>query len=223
MVRTLLTACALSLLLSPAALAADEDGSFKLPAGTMLEVRLMLTLSTRTNKEGDPFSGRVMDPIFNKGQEVIPVGSTVDGHVTFVKEPGRVSGRAQMRLLVDTLTTPQDVKYQIVAGLEDAKGAEGASVKDKEGTIQGGRKSTKGAAKEAGIGAGVGAGVGAIAAGGTGALYGAGIGVLAAAVHQIAKRGKDVTLPQGTELTFVISRDSIAKRVTGTPAEKPAQ
>jgi outer membrane lipoprotein SlyB len=196
----------------PAGSMPDED-SFKLPAGTTLEVRLMVTLSTKTNQDGDPFTGQIMEPIFARGEEVIPVGSTVEGRVTFLKEPGRVSGRGEMRLLAESITTAKDEKYNIVAALEDAHGAEGATVKDKEGTIKGPGKSTKDAAKQSGIGAGVGAAAGGIAAGGTGALYGAGIGAVAMAIRTLAKRGKDVTLPQGTELTFVISRDSVAQKV----------
>ena len=64
------------------------------------------------------------------------------------------------------------------------------------------------------IGAGVGAGVGAVAAGGTGALYGAGIGAGVGLIRSLFKRGKDVVLPRGTDMTFVISRTTTAKRVT---------
>jgi hypothetical protein len=86
-------------------------------------------------------------------------------------------------------------------------------VKDEEGTIKASGKSKKGAAVETGVGAGVGAGAGAIGAGGSGALYGAGIGAAAGLIHTLFKRHKDIILPQGTELTFVIQRTTTAKRV----------
>lgn len=215
-----LTLAGLTLAASLPLLAAEE--AITIPAGSRLEVRLMTTLSTRASQNGDPFSGRIVEPIFSNGEEVIPVGSTLEGRVTFVKEPGHVSGRAEMRLLAESITTPQDVKYTIMAGLEDARGADGATVKDKEGTIQGSGKDKKAAAKEAGIATGVGAGVGVIAAGGKGSLYGAGIGLLASTIHAIAKRGKDVTLPMGTELTFVIDRNTTARRAVKA-AEATAQ
>jgi len=219
MTRKWAAVAAFLLLLFPlAARAQQDDSSFKLPAGTTLEIRLMNTLSTRINQEGDPFTGRIVEPFFARGEEVLPVGSTLEGRVTFVKDPGRVTGKAQMRLLAESITTPQNMKYTIVAALEDTHGADGATVKDKEGTIQGAGKDKKAAAKEAGIATGIGAGVGAIAAGGKGSLYGAGIGLLASTIHSIAKRGRDVTLPQGTELTFVVSRDSIAQPAQPAPA-----
>jgi hypothetical protein len=117
-----------------------------------------------------------------------------------------------MRLVAETITTVDDVRYSISAGLEEAEGAEGAKVKDEEGVIKG-PSSKKGDVVSAGVGAGVGAAAGAITAGGKGSLYGAGIGAAIMGVRSLFKRGKDIILPQGTELTFVINRTTTAKRV----------
>jgi hypothetical protein len=201
------------------AAATEPADTFTIPAGTTINARLMTTLSSGANAEGDPFTARVIDPVFDGGYEVIPAGSTLEGRVAFVKEPGHVKGRAEMRLLAQTITTPDNhATYSIVAGLNDAQGAEGAKVKDEEGTIQGPGKSKKGTAVETGVGAGIGAGVGAIAAGGKGGLYGLAIGGIAGLIHNIHKKGKDVVLPQGMELTFVIQRATTAKRIS-KPAE----
>ncbi len=122
-----------------------------------------------------------------------------------------------MRLTPEKITTPDEAKFSISAGLQDAQGAEGAKVAGEEGTIKGSGKSKKGEAIETGVGAGAGAGVGAIADGGNGALYGAAIGAGAGLIHSIMKRHKDIVLPQGTELTFVINRTITAKRPPQTP------
>lgn len=202
-------------------LATRAEDTFTLPAGSTLQVRLTTTLSTRTNQNGDPFTGKVIEPVFYSGVEVVPAGSVVEGRVTFVKEPGRVKGVGEMRLVAETITTPEDVRYTIAAGLEDAQGAEGAKVKDEEGTIKG-PSSKKGDVVGVGVGAGAGAGVGALGAGGKGALYGAGIGAAVMGIRSLFKRGKDVILPQGTELTFVINRTTIAKRIAN-PENPPSQ
>ena len=191
----------------------QEDGSFKIAAGTVIDVRLLITLSTRTNKEGDPFSAKLVQSVMEKGIDIIPEGSVIEGRVTYAKQAGKIKGKSEMRLVADSIMTPEDEKYMIVASLEGAQGIDGAKVKDKEGTIEGGGTSAKGGAIEAGIGTGAGAAIGGIAAGGTGALYGAGIGLVAASVRHLFKAGKDVTLPIGTEMTFVISRDSFAQKV----------
>lgn len=208
--------------LLPVLYAADDD-SFPLPAGTTLQVQMTTTLSTKVNQNGDSWEGRIVEPVFGKGREVVPEGSIVEGRVTYVREPGRATGAAQMRLIADSITTPDHVKYVIVASLKDAQGAGDAKVQGEEGTIQGAGKDDKSAAKEAGIGAGAGAGIGAIAHGGEGALIGAGIGAAAAVVHTLVKRHKELILPQGTELTFTLSRDSTAQKVTGPTQDSTAQ
>ena len=225
-IRIALGAFSLGVLFPALALCAED--TFTLPAGSTLHVRLITTLSSRTNQNGDPWIGRVVEPVFGGGQEVVPANSTVEGRVTFVKEAGRVKSAGQMRLVVETITTPdENARYSIVASLEDAQGVEGAKVKGEEGTIQGPGKSTKDAAKDAGIGAGIGAGTGAIVHGGSGARYGAAVGATVSLIRGILKRGKDVTLPQGMELTFVISRATTAKKISNpspTPStEPPAQ
>jgi type IV secretion system protein VirB10 len=186
------------------------DDAITLPAGTELQVELITTLSSKTNDTGDLWTGKVVEPIFGHGGEIVPDGSMVDGHITYVKGPGRVKGKGEMRLVVDSISTPDRSKYDIVASLTEAQGEK---VKDEEGTMQGPGKDEKGTAVETGVGAAAGAGVGAIAHGGTGALYGAGIGAMAGLAHGVLKKGKDIVVPQGTEMTFVISRDTIAKKV----------
>jgi hypothetical protein len=196
----------------PAPLLAAGD-TMTIAAGTTLDARLTTLLSTKTSQNGDPFTARTMDPVFSGGEEVVPAGSTIEGHVTFVKEPGRVKGKAEMRLVADKIVTPGDMEFSLTAGLENAQGAEGAKVKGEEGTIQGPGKSTKGTVVESGVDAGIGAGVGAIAAGGKGSLYGLGIGAVTGIVKNLAKKHKDLVLPPGTELTFVVSRTTTAKKV----------
>ena len=76
-----------------------------IPAGSLLHVRLTCTLTSKTSKPGDPFTGIVTTPITVDGKEIIGAGSTVEGHVAFVKQSGRVSGVAQMRVVLDDIIT----------------------------------------------------------------------------------------------------------------------
>ncbi|MGE5327310.1 MAG: hypothetical protein ACM3NO_09750, partial [Deltaproteobacteria bacterium] len=84
---------------SVSAQSADEQVS--IPPNTTIETTLTTLLSAKTSQEGDPFSAEIVEPIFSKGQEVVPAGSMLEGHVAFIKEPGRVKGKAQMRLVAD--------------------------------------------------------------------------------------------------------------------------
>lgn len=175
-----------------------------LPVGTKVNVELISTLSSSADRAGDTFTAQVQDPIFADGIEVVPAGSTLRGHVTFVKPPGRLKGKAEMRLVADAIVLKNGHEYAFTGELTNSDESS-VKVKGSEGTIQGKGKSAKQAAKESGIGAAVGAGGGAIAAGGTGALYGVGIGAVAGLIHALAKHNKDVVLKPGTELMFVLT------------------
>jgi len=196
---------------------AIDAGDIALPSGTQLVVRLTNTLSTKGSEEGDPWVGKVGEPIFAGGQEVVPANSTVRGRVTFVKPAGRATGRGEMRVVAETIAVPEQGTYTIVALLKEADDATGSKVKDPEGTIEGPGKSDKSAAEEAGIGAAVGAGGGLLLDGGKGALYGAAIGAVAGIIHTVAKKHQGVLLPPGTEMTFVLDRTFLTKRVTPPP------
>ena len=192
----------------------SDSGDIALPAGTQLVVKLTNTLSTKGSEEGDPWAGKVEEPIFAGGEEVVPADSTVRGHVTFVKPAGRATGRGEMRLVAETISVPDHGTFTIVAQLQDAQDSTGTKLKDAEGTVEGPGKSTKSAAKEVGIGAAGGAAIGSMAHGGSGALFGMAIGAMAGVIHSVAKKHQGPLLPPGTELTFVLDRTFLSKRIT---------
>lgn len=210
-----LTLATFSLILAAGPVAWAVDASdIALPSGTQLVVKLTNTLSTKGSEEGDPWVGKVAEPIFSGGVEVVPANSTVHGHVTFLKPAGRATGRGEMRVVAETISVTDQGTYTIVALLKQADDATGSKVKDPEGTIEGPGKSDKSAAKEAGIGAAVGGLGGLLLDGGKGSLYGAAIGAVAGIVHSVAKKHQGVLLPPGTEMTFVLDRTFLTKRVT---------
>lgn len=205
----------------PSASAADAP---KIPPGTILHVRLGTTITSKTNKPGDTFTGQVIQDVTSGDQTILAAGSTVTGHVAFVKPSGRIKGKAQMRIVLDYITTPEDQKVQLSSTLADSRGGVcGNTASDEEGTIVGCGKSKKEAAKNAAIGAGIGAGAGAtVGLGqeidcryygncggpglGTDVMYGAGIGAGTVLLYQLFKHEKEIVLVQGTELTFLVNR-----------------
>lgn len=233
---------------TPAAAAsapAGHEAAPPIPAGTTLRVQLDTTLTDKTNKSGDKFTGEVTDPIVVNGKEVLPKYSTVDGHIAFLKPSGRMAGKAQMRLVLDTVTTPDGIIYPLSGTLEQAQGGvcahasnTGKTKADEEGTITGCGKSKKSAAEAAAIAGGMGAGVGAsIGMGkimecewygycppggsgiGTDIGYGAGIGAGTALVYTLFKHEKHIVLVQGIDLTFTVNRTTMADK---TPAPDAA-
>ena len=236
---TFVTGLLAALTFLPAALATETrvppPASQLIPAGSLLHVRLTCTLTSKTSKPGDPFTGIVTQPIVVDGKEVIAAGSTVEGHVAFVKQSGRVSGVAQMRVVLDDIITTDDMKLALPAGLDDMNAGPCAKTgHDDEGTIKGCGKSKKDAVKDAAIAGGIGAGAGAMVGlgseidcqyygncGGPGfgssMGIGAGIGAGTVLIYDLLKHEKHIILVQGTTMTFVINRSVDAS--TGKPLE----
>ncbi len=217
------------------ALALAASGSDTLPAGSTLQIRLTTTLTSKTNRTGDKFTGVVKQPVIADGKTIVPEGSQVAGHVAFIKPSKRIKGRAEMRIVLDDVTTPDDAKYSLTASLADAQGSPCAKTgSDDEGTIKSCGKSKKDAAKDAAIAGAIGAGAGASVGvgqsidcryygncGGPGlgadVMYGAAIGAATALIYNLLKHEKEVILLEGTDLTFIVNRSVKASQVAATP------
>jgi hypothetical protein len=202
----------LAVFAAPALVAAGPNPT--IPAGTKINVTLITSLSSSANKTGDTFTAQVEDPIFADDMQVVPAGSTLNGHVTFVKPPGRLKGKAEMRLVADNIVTKDGHEFNFSGQLGNSD-ASGVKVNGNEGTLQGAGKSGKQAAKDSGIGAAAGAAGGVLLDGGQGALYGAGLGALVGVIRVLAKHHKDVVLHSGTELTFVLTSPATESKATG--------
>ena len=215
-----------------------------IPAGTTLRVTLDTTLTDKTNKTGDPFTGELSEPVTVNGKDLLPKYSAVSGHIAFLKPSGRIAGKAQMRLIIDTITTPDGVAYPLNGTLEQAQGGvcahtatSGSTKADDEGTITGCGKSKKKAAEGAAIVGAMGAGVGAsIGMGnvmecqyygycppggsgiGTDILYGAGIGAGTALIYSLLKHERHIVLVQGSLLTFMVDRTTLAEKPVAAAA-----
>src|SRR5271154_1371797 len=73
------------------------------PAGTALMVKLDTTLATFSNKAGDPFQAKLSQPVMLGGRIVIPEGAMVEGRVTRVSEPRRISGKPSIAILPEAV------------------------------------------------------------------------------------------------------------------------
>ncbi|HUU13504.1 MAG TPA: hypothetical protein VM182_07310 [Terriglobia bacterium] len=224
MKRILSTLVALIVMAAFSIPSAGAAESPTIPPGSLLRVKLGTTITSKTNKPGDTFTGMVMQDVVSGDETVVPKGSLVDGHIAFLKPAGRIKAKAQMRIVLDSITTPEDQKIRLSSTLEDTRGGVcGSTANDEEGTIVGCGKSKKEAAKDVATGAAIGAGAGSAVGigheidcryygncGGTGMggdiLYGAAIGASTALIYNIFKHQKEIILIAGTELMFVVNR-----------------
>ena len=184
-------------------LAAMAQTNLAVPAGTSLRVKLETTLTTFSSKAGDPFSGKVMDPVVIGGKTLIPAGATVQGRVTKVREPRRISGKPTIGLFPETLVLPDGGHFMLNAPLVDTNLGHGTDV-NQEGQFKGDGHDRHDLIE---IGAGTGGGmlVGGLIGGGVGVLIGGAVGATATTVHWLV-RHRQATLPSGTELTLELSR-----------------
>ena len=183
------------------ALAAQTSGP--VPAGTSLMVRLDTTLATFSNKPGDPFQGKLSKPVMLDGKTLIPAGATVEGRVTKVSEPRRISGKPSIAILPEAVIFPTGERYFLDATLVDTNLGRGSDV-DEEGRFKGSGfdKSDK---VETGAGTAGGMLIGGLAGGPIGLAVGGAVAASATTAHWLSKH-RSAILPAGTELTLELNR-----------------
>ena len=176
--------------------------SSPVPAGTALMVRLDTTLATFSNRVGDPFRGSVTQPVVINGQTVIPAGATVEGRVTKISEPRRISGKPTIGILPEAVILPSGERFYLDATLTDTN-LRGTDV-NSEGQFKGSTHDRRDTLEEGGGTAG-GMLVGGLVGGPAGVLVGGLVGAGATTTHWLVKH-RSATLPSGTQLTLELNR-----------------
>jgi hypothetical protein len=214
-----LLSTAMTLSVSPA-----RAEKITVPAGSTLHCRLIQTLTTQLNFQGDPFTATVSEPVTIDGHDVVPVGAKIEGRIAQLQRPGRVRGVGEFRLKVEKIVMPDGTSIQLSAILTTVYGAEGAKVKGEEGGVRGPNSRLKDLQE---IGAGMGGGglIGTLFGGLHGTVIGGAIGGAAGLVDTLRKRGPELSLPAGTQLNYQLTRELMiepqvaAEKVEKTTAE----
>jgi hypothetical protein len=175
------------------------------PAGTRFAVVLENGISTRGAKPGDSLYFRTAFPITQNNRIVVPVGSYLRGEIVESKRPGRIKGRGEFRMRLNTLILPNGYTVDLNAAPRSADSG-GHETMDSEGKMTGGGGKGKDVGTVATTTA-TGAGIGAIAGGAKGAGIGAGIGGLAGLGAILLTRGPEAELPRGSTLDVVLEHE----------------
>lgn len=175
------------------------------PAGTRLPLVLHNAVTTRSNRPGDPIYLETLFPVLVGSKVAIPAGTYVSGEITEAKRPGRVKGRGEMMVRLNTLIFPNGYTASFNAIPTGAGTGDNDSV-EKEGKLKGDTNK----AGDAGTivkSTTAGAAIGAIAArSGKGAGIGAGIGAAVGLATVLLTRGPELELPRGTTLDIMLDR-----------------
>src|SRR5580658_1126630 len=195
--------------MKPLALLMFASGVFAadIPAGTHVLLKMVNSVSTRTAKAGDQVYLQTASPIAAGGQILVPVGTYVQGTVAESKRSGRVKGRAEIALHLETLTFASGEAFRIAPHLASVDSGEtGQSVEGNEGAVKQSATKLQDAGRIA-ILAGTGAAIGGMA---TRSWSGAGIGSAAGGAVGFATtlltRGKEVDLRAGSTIDVVFDR-----------------
>ena len=174
----------------------------EIPDGTLVRVKLREDLSTLTTQPGTRFTAEVTDPVMHEGKVIVPVGSVLEGRVTWVRGGKRISGSAAIHLEPRTVILPDGTQYVLRARVIDTNSWENTKV-DSEGTIMRGENNKRNLGVM-GLTAGSGAAAGAMIGGVPGALVGAGVGAGVSTVIWL-KQDRQAELPKDLGLVFSLT------------------
>jgi hypothetical protein len=155
--------------------------------GTQLTVRLIDPIDSEKNQTGETFRATLNAPLASDGEEAVPAGVELTGHLVSVKSAGKFAGQSEVVLQLDSL----------------ASGGKTYSLQTDQYKKQGSSRG-KNTAEKVGGGAIIGGIIGAIAGGGKGAAIGSAAGAGVGGGVQAATKGQQIKLPSETVLNFTL-------------------
>ncbi len=167
--------------------------------GTQLTVRLIDPIDSEKNQTGETFRATLNAPITSDGEEAVPSGVELTGHLVSVKSAGKFAGQSEVVLQLDSFSS----------------GGKTYNIQTDQYRKQGSSRG-KNTAEKVGGGAALGAIIGAIAGGGKGAAIGAAAGAGVGGGVQAATKSQQIKLPSETVLNFTLQAP-----VTVMQAPKP--
>jgi hypothetical protein len=171
-----------------------------IPEGALLRLRLETRLTTKTDREGDRFTARVIEP---RNYE----GAIIQGHIAKIDRSGRMTGRTEMAFDFDYITLRDGRNGPFHAQIEKVFATESVKSVDEEGNVESASKTKETEIRTIG-GAVLGAIIGGIAGGGKGAAIGAAIGAGAGAGSVYVQGDKDLILDPGTQMMVRVTTPS---------------
>jgi hypothetical protein len=173
---------------APAPVEKPKPQPVVIPAGTILTVRMVDSLSSKSSQAGQSFSATLAQPVSVAGKTALPAGCKVTGTVVTAKAKGKIKGEGQLDLKLASISAgaqTYDIKTLVLSSTEKGKG--------------------KRTAATTGGGAAGGALIGGLAGGGKGAaiggLAGAGVGLVGGALTG----NKQIEIPAESALSFTLS------------------
>jgi hypothetical protein len=167
--------------------------------GTQVSIRLIDPIDSEKNQTGDTFHATLNAPLTSDGNEALPAGVEIVGHLVEVKSAGKFAGQSTVAMQLDSVSSGGRT-YNLQT-----------DIYRKTGSSRG-----KNTAEKVGGGAVIGTIIGAIAGGGKGAAIGGVAGAGVGGGVQAATKSQQIKFPSETVLTFTLQAP-----ITVTQAPKP--
>jgi len=182
------------------------------PAGQIIPITLATSIATNVARAGDLIQANITQNVI-LGDSTIPAGSVVIGQVTEAEAGRRLTRSGDLQIKFNRIRTPDGTETPITAHLSGKINKLREVGGDQDDRFRGEGMSNKvGSVAFRGLlgtggGAALGTAVGAIAGGGHGAGMGAWSGAaigggLGVADSLLLRKGKDVTIPSGTQMNL---------------------
>jgi BON domain-containing protein len=187
----------------PGSAAAPRPVTVTVPANTIVTIRTIDSIDSKTNRAGEVFKASLDAPIVIEDRVVVPAGADAYIKLVNASSAGHITGRSELGLELASIAV-QGKTYNVVSS--DVK--------------QSGASRGKRSAETIGGGAALGALIGAVAGGGKGAAIGAAVGGGAGTGVQVFTKGQQVKIPSETRLDFTLQQPL---DITYVPGKKSRQ
>ena len=184
--------------------ATNNQSLYTVQRGERIRVRMNEQISSKSARIGDTFTTTVTEPVYsNNGVIVIPVGSTVTGRVSSVRQAKKGGDPGSIDVNFVEVRLPNGTRRTINGSLTDLDTKKAKS--DNEGSASGDdRKNDK--LIFIGGGAAGGAILGGAIGGGKGALIGGILGGLGGLAGERLTKGEDAEVKSGTEFGIYLNQ-----------------
>ena len=164
-----------------------------LPPGTQLSVRSDEQITATSDNVGQTYAGEIANNVVDQnGRLIIPYGSPARLTIADMSTGTMGVGNNQVALALQSVRI-NGIDYMVQSNTQTASGDRGIGANKRTAEMTGG-------------GAVLGTVIGAIAGGAKGAVLGAVVGGAAGGAAQVLTRGKEVSVPAETVLTFKLDQ-----------------
>lgn len=172
--------------------------------GTQVSIRLIDSIDSEKNQTGDTFHATLNTPLTSDGEEAVPAGADVTGHLVEVKSAGKFAGQSEVVAQLDSITV----------------GGRTYNIQTDQYRKQAASRG-KNTAEKVGGGALIGGIIGALAGGGKGAAIGAAAGGGVGGGVQAASKSQQIKLPSETVLNFTLQAPVTVVKAPNPNADRP--